>query len=141
MNLSINGTLSMQDQTEGQGSVVMGIVGAAAGAIAMGIVYGLVSRLIWEQSYVAVLVGVAAGFGALKLGRGRSLPVGIAAAALTLVGSLVGKLIIGSPEGVSWFAYHTTLFDILFCYLAAPATALAIAGTDKLRELRRFLPV
>jgi hypothetical protein len=138
MNLSINGVMSMQDQAEGTGSAALGIVGAAAGAIVMGIVYGLVSRLIWEQSYVAVLVGAAAGFGALKLGRGRSLVVGIAAAAFTLVGSIVGKLIIGSPEGVSWLAYHTTMFDILFCYVAAPVTAFAIAGTDK---LRRFLPV
>ena len=88
-----------------------------------------------------MLIGVAAGFGALTLGKGRSLTVGIAAGVLTLVGSLIGKVIIGSPAGVSWVAYHTTMFDILFCYVAAPAAAVAIAGTDKIRSLRRYLPI
>ena len=94
----------------------------------------------FEHSAIAVLVGIAAGFGAVKLGGGQNIVVGIAAAVLTLVGSIIGKVIIGSPPGVSWVAYHTTFFDILFCYVTAPVAALAIAGTDKLTFLRRYLP-
>lgn len=130
----------MANQGERQGNMMLGLAGAAAGALVMGIVYGVIGRVAFEHSALAVLVGIAAGFGALKLGGMQNLMVGIAAAVLTLVGSLIGKVIIGAPEGVSWIAYHTTLFDILFCYVTAPVAAVAICGTDKLSFLRRYLP-
>jgi hypothetical protein len=140
MGFSANEMLSGGQQGSGQVNVVLGIAGAAAAAIVVGIVYGVIGRVAFEHSAVAVLVGLAAGAGALKLGGGQSLIVGVAAAVLTLVGSIIGKLIIGSPEGVSWVAYHTTMFDILFCYVTAPIAAFAICGTDKLMFLRRYLP-
>ena len=141
MNFSADGVLSMAKQGTAQGgNTMLGLVGAAAGALVMGIIYGVVGRVAFEHSAIAILVGVASGFAALKLGGKKNLVIGLAAAAFTLVGSLVGKIIIGSPPGVSWIAYHTTFFDIIFCYVAAPLAAVALAGTDKLDGLRRRLP-
>ena len=51
----------------------------------------------------------------------------------------IGKLIIGDPSGAGWVAYHTTLFDIIFCYLLAPAAALGLGGVPKVAELFRSL--
>ena len=47
----------------------------------------------------------------------------------------------GAPPGVGWLSYHTQMFDIIFCYLAAPAAAFFAAGTDQARELLKKLPV
>jgi hypothetical protein len=128
----------------GEGGAVkmpMAIAGAVGGAIAMGLVYGLVGRFVGEFSYVAFLIGAASGIGAMKLGGGRSLVVGGIAAVASLVAVLGAKLIVGAPEGTSWISYHTTMFDILFCYIANPAAAFFAAGTDKARELLKKLPV
>lgn len=141
MSFVNNATMVISGENEdGQGNLVLGLVGAAVGAIGMGVVYGVVSAILFEHSITAILIGAASGFLAVKLGRGRSMVVGVAAAVLTLVGVMIGKVIIGSPEGVSFIAYHTTLFDILFCYLISPATALGMAGSDKIRALRSKLP-
>ena len=37
-------------------------------------------------------------------------------------------------------AYHTTMFDIIFCYLAAPAAGFFAAGSNQARQLLRHLP-
>ena len=135
------GHLSANDAGEGQANMPKAIAGAFAGALAMGVVYGGISRVLGtEYSYVAFLVGAAAGLGAMKLGGARSMTVGTIAAVASLIGILVAKVIIGSPPGTSFIAYHTTMFDILFCYLAPPAAALFAAGSDKIRELTKHLP-
>lgn len=123
-----------------QTNLVMGLVGAAGGALLMGIVYGFVSLFIGEIKLVVLLVGAVSGFGAMKLGKGSSLVVGIAAAILTLIGIFIGKVIIGAPVGFTWVEYHTTMFDILFCYLGAPIVAFGVAYGSKLQSLRRHLP-
>src|SRR5688572_33487249 len=115
------------DAAEGAVNLPMAIAGAAAGAIALGLVYGLVGKFVGEFSYVACLIGAASGVGAQKLGKGRSIVAGVAAAVLSLVAVLGAKLLVGAPEGVSWISYHTQLFDILFCYLANPAAAFFAA--------------
>ena len=116
-------------------------IGAIAGALAVGVVYGIIGRVLHvEYSYVAFLIGAASGVGAMKLGGGRSVLAGAIAAAATLVGVLLGKIIIGSPEGTSFIAYHTTIFDIIFCYLAAPAAGFFAAGSSQARQLLKHLP-
>lgn len=134
------GHLTVEDAGEGQAKLGLAIVGATGGALAMGLVYGLVSKFIGEHSYVAFLIGAASGLAAMKLGGGRSLIAGAVAAVMSLAGVIIGKVIIGAPPGASWIAYHTTLFDILFCYLANPAAAFFAAGTDKARSLVKMLP-
>jgi len=142
MNINaINAFAGTAENTGNTTSVPLGLAGAAAGAIVVGLVYGVVSLFIGEHSYIALLIGAASGGAALFLGRGRSMIVGAAAAVLTLVGVFAGKLIIGAPPGVSWVAYHTTPFDILFCYVLSPAAALVIVGPSKLAALRRYLPI
>lgn len=140
-NLNMGG-FSMDDAGEG-GEVHLpkAAAGAIGGALALGIVYGLVGRFVGEFSYVAFLIGAASGVGAMKLGGGRSLVAGGIAAAATLVAVLFAKVIVGAPEGQSWIAYHTQLFDIIFCYVAAPAAAFFAAGTNQARELLKKLPV
>jgi hypothetical protein len=76
----------------------------------------------------------------MKLGGGRSIVVGAAAAAISLVAVLGAKLIVGAPEGTSWISYHTTMFDILFCYVLNPVAAFFAAGTDKTRAVLDRLP-
>ena len=135
------GGINVGDAGEGNVKLPLAIVGAAGGALVMGVVYGFVSNIVGEYSYVAFLIGAASGLAAMKLGGGRSVVSGVVAAVLSLVGVLIGKIIIGAPEGSSWVAYHTTMFDIIFCYVANPAAAFFAAGTDKARELVNRLPV
>lgn len=121
-------------------NLTMAIVGAVAGALALGLVYGVVGRFVAEYKYIAIAVGVVSGTASVRLGGGQSLTGGIAAAVATLVGMIVGKLLIQPGDGGSWIAYHTTMFDILFCYIAAPVTAFATAGTPLGEQIRQRLP-
>lgn len=116
-------------------SLPMGLAGAAAGALVAALIYGVVGRFIGEMSYLAVLVGIVSGVGATTLGKGNSIPVGIAAGVFTLVFMVVAKLIVGAPPGVSWIAYHTTLFDIIFCWALAPLAAVGLGGVPQLGRL------
>ena len=136
------GGFVMPDAVDGAAvSLPKGAAGALGGALAMGAVYGIVGRVLHvEYSYVAFLIGAAAGVGAMKLAGGRSITLGAVAAAATFIGVLLGKIIIGSPEGTSFVAYHTTMFDILFCYLAAPAAGFFAAGSNQARQLLKHLP-
>lgn len=133
------GGISVADGNEGQVRLPMAIAGAVGGALAMGAVYGVLGMFIGEFKYVAIASGLVSGIAAMKLGGGRSVPAGIVAAVATLIGLIGGKLLMGPSE--NWVAYHTTLFDILFCYIGAPAAAFATAGTDKARELLDRLPI
>ena len=133
----------MGQATAGQSeqyNLTMAIVGAVAGALALGLVYGVVGRFVGEYKYIALAVGAVSGMGAVRLGGGMSLVGGIVAAVATLVFMLVGKLLIQPGDGGSWIAYHTTMFDILFCYIAAPVTAFATAGTPVGEQIRQRLP-
>ena len=138
-NLNMGG-FNTQDAAEGEVNLPMALVGAAVGAFAMGAVYGVVGRIIGEYSYIAFLIGAASGVGAMKLGKGRSIVAGAVAAVLTLIAVIGAKLIIGDPSGAGWVAYHTQLFDIIFCYLAAPAAAFFAAGTSQARAILNKLP-
>ncbi len=140
MNKVSMGHLSAEDVGEGQANMPKAILGAFAGAIALGVIYGLVGRFIGEFAYVAFLIGGGAGIGAMKLGGARSMVVGGIAAFASLVAVLAAKVIVGAPEGASWVAYHTTPFDILFCYVLNPAAAMFAAGPDSIRRLRDKLP-
>ncbi len=141
MNMNM-GHFSVQDtEQSGEVKMPMAIAGAVGGALALGLVYGVVGRFVGEFSYVACLIGFASGAAAAKLGGGRNLVVGAIAAASSLFAVLGAKLIVGAPEGYGFIEYHTTLFDIIFCYVACPAAAFAVAGTDKARALLRKLPV
>ena len=136
------GGFTTADAGEGSVSLPRATLGALGGALAMGVVYGAIGRVLHvEYSYVAFLVGAAAGVAAMKLGGGRSIPAGAISAVAALLGILVGKIIIGAPEGTSFVAYHTTMFDILFCYVAAPAAAFFAAGTQQARALLDKLPI
>jgi hypothetical protein len=116
------------------------IAGALAGALAAGLIYGVVGRFVAEFSYLAVLIGSVSGLLAVRLG-GKASPVAGAVAAIgSLVMVLAAKVIVGAPEGTSWIAYHTTLFDIIFCYVANPVTAFVAGGTGVGRGLLRKLP-
>ena len=139
-NLNMGG-FTTADAGEGEVSLPKAAMGAVAGAFAMGLVYGVIGRFVGEYSYVAFLIGAASGVGAMKLGGGRSVVAGAIAAAATLAAVLFAKVIVGAPEGMSWIAYHTQMFDILFCYVAAPVAAFFAASTDQARQLLKKLPV
>ena len=62
------------------------------------------------------------------------------AAVASLVMVLAAKILVGAPEGVSWVGYHTTLFDIIFCYIANPVAAFVAGGTGAGRGLLQRLP-
>lgn len=116
------------------------IAGAVAGALAAGIVYGVVGRFVAEFSYLAVLIGSASGLFAVKLGGKASPVAGAVAAATSLFMVLAAKVIVGAPEGVSWISYHTTMFDILFCYIANPVAGFVAGGTGVGRGVLSKLP-
>jgi hypothetical protein len=118
----------------------MALAGAVGGAVALGIVYGVVGKFVGEYSYAAFLIGAASGVAALKLGGGHSVVVGIVGAVVSLIAVLGAKLIVGAPEGVGFIEYHTTMFDIIFCYLLNPAAAFIAVGTKYSDEILRRLP-
>jgi hypothetical protein len=139
-NLGMGGFSVQDGEQSGQVNIGMALVGAVGGALALGVVYGLVGRFVGEFAYAAFLIGAASGVAAMKLGGGRSFLVGGVAAGVSLIAVVGAKLIVGAPEGTSWVAYHTTMFDILFCYLLNPAAAFFTAGTDQVRGLlKRFM--
>ena len=134
------GGFSVSDTGEGNVNLPMAMVGAVGGALVMGAVYGGVGKFVGEFAYLAVLIGVASGMGVIKLGGGRSIVAGIVGGVVSLVAVLGAKLIVGSPEGVSFIEYHMTMFDIIFCYVLNPVAAIGIASTDKARALMDRLP-
>lgn len=131
-------------QTEGDAAATLdlpkAIVGAVVGAVVAGLLYGVVGRFVGEFSYLAVLIGSASGLLAVRLGGKASPVAGGVAAAASLVMVLAAKVVVGAPEGTSWIAYHTTMFDILFCYLANPFAAFVAGGTGAGRGILRKLP-
>ncbi|MBW2462298.1 MAG: hypothetical protein JRH11_11685 [Deltaproteobacteria bacterium] len=135
------GSLTVNDAGEGKVNLPLAMVGAVGGALAMGVVYGVLGRFIGEYAYIAFLIGGASGIGAMKLGGGRSMVAGVVAAVASLIAVLGAKVIIGSPEGTSLIAYHTTMFDIIFCYVANPVAAFFAAGTDQARAVLDRLPI
>ena len=131
---------SADDTSDAPLDLPKAIMGALAGALVLGLIYGVVGRFVAEFSYVAVLVGSASGLAAVRLG-GRASPIaGGVAAVASLVMIVAAKIIVGAPEGTSWIAYHTTLFDILFCYIANPVAAFVAGGTGVGRGLLSKLP-
>ncbi len=128
------------ESSEGTLNLPKAIAGALVGALAAGIVYGVVGRFVGEFSYLAVVIGSASGLLAVRLGGKASPIAGTVAAIASLAMVLAAKILVGSPEGVSWIAYHTTLFDIIFCYIANPVAAFVAGGTGAGRGLLRRLP-
>ena len=139
-NAAAAATRSDESAEPGEINLPKAIVGALAGAVVAGVLYGVVGRFVAEFSYLAVLIGSASGLMAVRLG-GKASPVagGIAAVA-SLVMVLAAKLVVGAPEGSGWIAYHTTMFDIIFCYIANPVAAFMAGGTGAGRGLLRRLP-
>ncbi|MCA9608241.1 MAG: hypothetical protein KC619_21680 [Myxococcales bacterium] len=131
---------STESTESGEMSLPKAIAGALGGAIAAGLLYGIVGHFVAEFSYLAVLIGSASGLMAVRLG-GKASPVAGGIAAVASLGMvLAAKLLVGAPEGSSWIAYHTTLFDIIFCYVANPVAAFMAGGTGAGRGLLRRLP-
>jgi hypothetical protein len=116
------------------------IAGAVAGALVLGLIYGVVGRFVSEFNFLAIAIGSGSGLLAVKLGGKASPVVGGIAAAVSLFAVLAAKVIVGAPEGWSWIAYHTMMFDILFCYLANPIAAFMAGGTGAGRGLLSRLP-
>jgi len=129
-----------EDDSEGTLSLPKAIAGALVGALVAGLLYGLVGRFVAEFSYLAVLIGSASGLLAVRLGGKASPVVGVTAAIASLVMVLAAKVLVGSPAGTSWLAYHLTLFDIIFCYVANPIAAFVAGGTGAGRGLLSKLP-
>lgn len=125
---------------EGTLSLPKAIAGALAGALVIGLVYGVVGRFVAEFSYLAILIGTASGLAAVRLGGGSSPVAGAVAAGASLFMVLAAKVIVGAPAGYGWVAYHTTLFDIIFCYIANPVAAFAAGGTGVGRGILQKLP-
>lgn len=116
------------------------LVGAIGGALVAGLLYGVIGRFVGEFSYLAILIGSASGLLSVRLGGKASPVAGGVAAAASLVMVLAAKVLVGAPEGTSWIAYHTTMFDIVFCYLANPIAAFMAGGTGAGRGILRKLP-
>jgi hypothetical protein len=139
-NLEIGGFSVKDSEQSGEVNLPKALIGAVGGALALGLVYGLVGRFVAEFAYAAILIGAASGTLAMKLGGGRSFVVGGVAAGVSLIAVIGAKLIVGAPEGASWMSYHLTMFDIIFCYVLNPVTAFFTAGTDQVRGLlKRFM--
>jgi len=128
------------ETSDGTLNLPKALVGALVGALAAGLVYGVVGRFVGEFSYLAVVIGSAAGLAAVRLGGKPSPVAGGVAAVASLIMVLAAKVIVGSPAGISWLSYHTTLFDIMFCYIANPVAAFVAGGTGAGRGLLSRLP-
>jgi hypothetical protein len=131
--------MTVETGPEVQPAIIKGIAAAAGAAIVVGLAYGLVGMFVNEFKWLALATGAASGVAAVTFAKKHSLALGTLAAAFTLVGMIVGKLLI-RPEGVDWIAYHTTMFDIMFCFVGAPVLAFIAAGTQGGDYVRSYLP-
>jgi len=125
---------------EVQQDLMKGILAAAGAALVVGLAYGVVGMFVNEFKWLALATGAASGVAGVTFAKKYSIPLGVAAAVFTLIGMVVGKLLI-RPEGADWVAYHTTLFDIMFCFVGAPALAFIAAGTKGGDYVKSYLPI
>lgn len=143
MNMDFNRIAAAATAPDTEGGTLdlpKAVMGALAGALVVGLVYGVVGRFVAEFSYLAILIGTGSGLAAVRLGGKASPLAGAVAAGASLVMVLAAKILVGAPAGTSWIAYHTTLFDIVFCYVANPVAAFAAGGTGVGRGLLNKLP-
>ena len=133
--------MSEESAPEVQQDLMKGIMAAAGAALVVGLIYGVVGMFVNEFKWLALATGAASGVAGVTFGKKYSIPLGVAAAVFTLIGMIVGKLLIQPGEGGDWFAYHTTLFDIMFCYVGAPALAFIAAGTQGGDYVKSYLPI
>jgi hypothetical protein len=110
-------------------------------AIVLGITFGGCFRMVAEYSYVYIFSGLLIGATAAAAVRAYPIIAAIAGLAGSLMLVLIAKLIVGAPPGTSWIAYHTTLFDFLFCYIAAPIAAATVGGVGSIAIAKMWPPV
>jgi hypothetical protein len=96
-NLSVEAPSPANKSLDRQPNLILGLLG---GTIAMLICAALrgstLNSFQSHASWVAIVLGLAVGLGARWLGRGSSLPLGLIAAGLTVVGCFLGDLIASS---------------------------------------------
>jgi hypothetical protein len=135
------GRISFPDVSDEDVVWTRAVTGSTVAALAVAIAYGLAGRFTHEVLVFAPLVGTVSGLSALRFGQGRSIPVGMIAAVVSLLAVIGAKVVVGAPSGVSWFTQHTTVFDLVFCYVLNPLAALFCAATDSAKNLvARVLP-
>jgi hypothetical protein len=113
------------EQLEDQPNLLMGLIGGALAMLVGAIVWGAVTyfteyQIGWMAIGVGFLVGVAIKF----FGRGKTLIFGISAAALALIGCLLGNLMFYA--GIIAREQSVSFLEVFFLLLTTPAAALEV---------------
>ena len=125
IDTSIPTTQPAIEQLEDQPNLLMGLIGGGiamlAGAIAWGaITYFTQYQIGWMSIGVGFLVGIAIRF----FGKGKTLIFGVSAAALALIGCLLGNLIFYS--GIVAQEESASFLNVLFWLVLNPAALLEV---------------
>lgn len=113
------------EQLEDQPNLLMGLIGGVIAMLVGAIIWGAVTYFTkYQIGWMAIGVGFLVGFSVKLLGKGKSMIFGISAAVLSLLGCVLGNLlvysgIIAREEGVSFL-------EVFFVLLLTPAAALEV---------------
>jgi hypothetical protein len=125
MDSSVPNTQSAIEQIDDQPNLLMGLI---AGVIAMligAIVWGAITYFTGYQiGWIAIGIGFLVGVAIRFFGKGKSLTFGISGAVLSLIGCLLGNLLVYSgflarEEGVPFL-------DVFFFFLSTPAAIVEV---------------
>lgn len=122
---SIPTTQPAIEQLEDQPNLLMGLIGGVIAMLVGAIVWGAITyftqyQIGWMSIGVGFLVGVAIRF----FGQGKTLIFGVSAAALALIGCLLGNLIFYS--GIIAQEESASFLEVFFFLLLSPAAAVEI---------------
>jgi hypothetical protein len=125
MDSSLPSTQSAIEQIDDQPNLIMGWIGGVIAMLVSAGIWGAITYFTGYQiGWIAIGVGFLVGIAIRFLGKGKSLTFGISAAVLSLIGCVLGNLlvyagIIARQEGASFL-------DIFFFLLLTPAAAIEV---------------
>ena len=125
MNSSVPSAQPAIEQLEDQPNLLMGLIGGVVAMLVGAIAWGAITYFTGYQiSYVAIGIGFLVGVAIQFFGKGKSLIFGLSGAVLSLIGCLLGNLLVYSgfiarEEGVPFL-------EVLLFFLSTPAALIEV---------------
>lgn len=113
------------EQLEDQPNLLMGLIGGVVAMLVGAVVWGAVTYFTeYQIGWMAIGVGFLVGIAIKFFGRGKTLIFGVSAAALALIGCLLGNLMFYS--GIIAREQSASFLEVFFLLLVTPAAALEV---------------
>jgi hypothetical protein len=113
------------EQLEDQPNLLMGLIGGVIAMLVGAVFWGAVTYFTeYQIGWMAIGVGFLVGIAIKFFGRGKTLLFGVSAAALALIGCLLGNLMFYA--GVIAREQSASFLEVFFLLLVTPAAALEV---------------